>query len=112
MTKKINPLQISIKGLKWTVKIMSTANYKKINGSDSRAITHLDTREIHIPVNFLCPQLIIHEIHHAMADSCLTEGASVKNLDEIGASILENHYPHYNMYVWDIFAHYIKEINR
>lgn len=81
-----------IKGIKFTVKLLSPKAYIKLHEDKSKAVTGVHF--IHFRKDFFTKSIIRHELNHAFVFSCLVDDATLNpgQIEELTCTIDEYHY--------------------
>lgn len=104
-----NPYKIQIKGHSWDVFVFSDKAYEKKHGNDSHGVTYPYDRQIVFPVSSLIPEVVIHELYHALIEGC--EITSTKkeeeDMEEIFAELAAKY--HFQLGSWanDIIRYFL-----
>lgn len=102
---------ISIRGVTWTVRLYNPRSYVKINGDDSRAITHLAEREIHCRQDYLDLVTLRHEVIHALIDSShhISSDLDQDKFEEMVCEIVSEHYYDIGKWSEEIQKRFLRE---
>lgn len=110
---KQNKVHVKIKDVEWTAYLLSDATYKRRMGSDSRALTDIERREIYFSKKYLDFETVVHEVIHALYESAMTVSADLTaaQVEEVFCELLGSHYFQIGMYANQImkgFQHHEK----
>lgn len=103
--------EITIKGKKWTVRILTDSRYEKICGDDSEALTKADNREILFRKKRLLPGTVRHELLHAFISESHIESSNLDShqIEELCCSLVDYCWSDINQLVDEIFIKFHQE---
>lgn len=83
-------VEFQVLGKDWVMRIMKKKKYRKVNGTDSCAITYINKRRIDIGPAGMDKETITHELVHAyLAELCVkSSDLDDDNLEEIFAELM------------------------
>lgn len=95
-----NPFKIDIKGHSWEVHVLSESYYRKKHGVDSYGITYPCDKQIFFPRSSLIPEVVIHELYHALVEECNISSTKKEeeDMEEVFADLAASH--HFQLGLW------------
>lgn len=83
-------ITFEILGKRWNLRVLKKRRYRKSNGYDSVAVTHINKRRIDIGPSGMDLETVIHELVHAYLTEICTKSAELDDvqLEEIFAELM------------------------
>lgn len=96
--------EVTIKGKKWTVRILTDSRYEKLASDDSEALTQSESRTIFFRKKKLLPGTIRHELLHALIAESHIESSNLAadQVEELCCSLIDYCWHDINLLVEEI----------